>query len=215
MTIEIKGLDKLQKKLSTISKQLPFALTNTLNDLAFDAQTSLIAEVKHGMKVRDNTSKAWAVDKAKKTNLSATIRLKSDWHKYPIPQHYKGGDSLQIGFEKAMIGRGYMTAGHSAVPIKKMGKAKYKTVYNATRKGIRSYSKMFVVPVNNKNKRTSHLHPGIWTRLKTKPKPVILFTKEAEYKKRFDMRTTVEKVVKRRAEKYFWKNLDRALASAK
>ena len=128
MTVEIKGLEKLNKKLSAISKQLPYALKGTLNDLAFDAQKSLTAEIKHGMNVRVNTSKAWAVDKADKTSLIATVRLKSDWHRYPIPQHYEGGSSLQIGFEKAMIGRGYMTAGHSAIPIKKMGKAKYKTV---------------------------------------------------------------------------------------
>ncbi len=215
MTIEIKGLDKLQKDLKKLSKQIPYAVSLTLNDLVFDAQQSLTKEVKHGMNVRDNTSKAWAVDKSKKTSLTATIRMKSDWHRDAIPHHYKGGIGADIGFERSMISRGYMTGSHSAIPLKKMGKARYRNISNATRRGIRSYSKMFVVPTNNKNKRTKHLHPGIWTRLKRKSKPVILFTKEARYQKRFDMRKTVEKVVERRAAKYFWKNLDKAMGSAR
>ena len=215
MTFEITGLDKFQKSLSNLSKQIDYAMSRTLNNLAFDAQASLAAELKHGMNVRVNTSKAFAVDKSSKTNLSATVRLKNDWHKYAIPQHFNAGDSLQIGFEKTMIARGYMTANHSAVPIKKMGKAKYKTVSNATRRGIRSYSKMFVVPTNNKNKRTAHLAPGVWTRLKRKPKPVILFTQEAQYRKKFDMRITIDKVIKRRAQKYFNKNMAQALRTAR
>ena len=215
MTIEIKGLDKLQKDLKKLSRQIPYAVMLTLNDLAFDAQKSLSAEIKGGLNARVNTSKAFLVDKSKKTNLIAIVRMKGDWHKPALQHHYFGGEAEQIKFEQAMISRGYMTDAFSAIPLKRMGRARYRTVSNATRTGIRSYSKMFVVPTNNKNKRTKHLHPGIWTRQKRKSKPVILFTKEARYQKRFDMRKTVEKVVKRRAAKYFWKNLDKAMGSAR
>ncbi len=213
MTFAIKGMEELQKDLSKLSKQLPYAMSLTLNDLAFDAQQSLTKEIKHGMNVRDNTSKAFLVGKSNKTNLIATVRMKDDWHRTALQHHYFGGKGATIAFEKAMVGRGYMSAGNSAIPIKKMGKARYKTVLSATRRGARS--KMFVVSTNNKNRRTKHLHPGVYTRLKRKSKPVILFTSEAKYQKRFDMGVTVEKVVQRRAEKYFWKNLDKAMGSAR
>ncbi len=211
MIFEIKGLDKVQKSLGQLSKQLDYAMMLTLNDLAFDTQDSLRGEIKGGLKAKVNTSKAFAIDKAKKSNLTATIRLKDDWHKQPIPQHYKGGDSLQIGFEKSMISRGYMTPKHSAIPLKKMGKARYKTVLNATRRGIRSHSKLFVIGTKNK----SNLRAGIWQKNKRRPKLLIPFRTEAEYTKRFDMYRTIEKVVQRRASSYFYKNLERALRTAR
>ena len=211
MTIEIKGLDKLNKDMSTLSKQLPYALMLTINDLIFDAQKSLNAELKGGMNVRVNTSKAFAVDKAKKTNLTGVIRIKDDWHKDSLKHHYSGKDAEQIATEKYFIGRGYMTNSNSAIPIKRMTKAAYRKVVA----GTKTRGKMFVIPVNNRDRRTSHLHPGVYTRLKRKVKPLMLFTQEAKYKKKFDIYKTVAKVFNRRANSYFFKNLDKALRTAK
>ena len=215
MTIEIKGIDKLQKSLSAMSKQIPYASMLTLNDLAFDMQKALNAELKAGLKTRVNTSKAFAVDKATKSHLIATVHMKRDWHYLVLKHHYMGKTASQIAFERDMISRGYMTDSNSAIPIKKMGKAAYKKVSNATKKGIRSHSKLFVVPTTNRNKRTKHLEPGIYQRMKRKIKPIILFTKEAQYRKRFDMKITANKVFDRRASKYFFKNLDRAMRTAR
>ncbi len=211
MTLEIKGIDKLQKNLSRLSKQLPYALTLTINDLLFDSQKSLNAELKGGMNVRVNTSKAFAVDKAKKTNLMGTVRMKDDWHKTALLHHYKRKDAEQIATEKYFIRRGYMTNNNSAIPIKRMTKAAYRKVVA----GTKTKGKMFVVPINNKDRRTAHLHPGIYNRLKRKVKPLMLFTQEAKYSKRFDMYKTVAKVVNRRADKYFYKNLDKAMRTAR
>jgi len=215
MTMEIKGLDKLNKDLGKLAKQTPYALMLTLNDLAFDSQKALNAELKNKLNVRSNTSKAFVVDKASKRGLVSTVRMKRDWHYLSLQHHYQNKSSEQIAFEREMIKRGYMTDSNSAIPIKKMGRAKYKTVSNATRKGIRSSSKLFVVPTNNRSNKGKHLHPGIWTRLKKKVRPVILFTKEAQYQKKFDMSKTVEKVVSRRAAKYFFKNLAKAMRTSR
>ena len=216
VTFEIQGLDKLKDSMSKMVKQMDYAMSRTLNDLAFEGKRALENEILHGMKVRQNTSKAFIVDKSKKSDLVATIRLKKDWHKYPIPQHFKGGDSLPIGFERAMIQQGYMTNVHSAIPTKKMGRARYKSIFMSTRKKKKvRHSKYFVVPVNNTDRRTMHLHPGIYLRMKYKPRPVMLFTSEAQYRKRFDMEATVGKVVKRRASKYFFKYLDAAMRTAR
>jgi len=214
MTIKVVGLDRVTKNLRGLTKQVDFALMQTLNQLAFDSKKALEGELLGGMKVRKNTSKAFAVDKAKKTSLSATIRLKDDWHQYAIPQHYKGGSSMQIAFEEIMIKRGYMTRSNSAIPMKRMGKAMYNNIKNLTRPAL-SQSKYFVVKTRNKNKHTKHLPPGIYKRLKKKPKLVMLFVPESNYTKRFDMYKTVEKVVNRRAEKYFFENLERAWANRK
>ena len=213
MTLTISGLDKLSKDISAMSKQIPFAAMRTINDLAFESRLSLNNELKNGMNVRVNTSKAFVVDKAKKTSLSATVRIKNDWHLPSLLHHYKGGDAEQIATEKAFIGRGYMTASHSAIPIKRMTKAAYKKVLAGTKRG--SGGKMFVVPTKNKDRRTAHLSPGIYNRLKRKVKPLMLFTSEAQYKKRFDMRKTVEKVVNRRASTYFYKHLAEAMRTAR
>ena len=215
MTIEIKGLDKLNKSLSAMSKQIPFATAMTLNDLAFDSMKALNADLKQTLKTRVNTSKAFVVDKAKKINLVAVVRMKRDWHYSALKHHYLGKTADQIAFEDEMIARGYMTNTNSAIPLKKMGKAKYKTIANATRRGTRSASKLFVVPTKNKSNHTKHLKPGIYQRMKKKIKPIILFTKEAQYPKRLDMYPIVEKIVRRRASKYFFKNLDKAMRTAR
>ncbi len=213
MTFEIKGLEKVTKDLAKLSTQIDYAAMLTLNDLAFDTKRALDGELRGGLNVRLNTSKAFAVDKAKKSDLTATVRMKRDWHYLSLQHHYQKKEAFQIGFEREMISRGYMTGSNSAVPIKKMGKAKYKSLLNSTRRGVRS--KYFVVSTSSKNKRTAHLHPGIYQRMKRKPKPVMLFTAEAQYRKRFDMFTTSKKVVERRAKEYFFKNIERALRTAK
>lgn len=196
-----------------MSKQLPFAMMRTINDLAFDSRLSLNAEIKHGLKTRVNTSKAYVVDKAKKTALTATVRMKDDWHLPSLLHHYKGGDAEQIATEKVFIGRGYMTASHSAIPIKRMTKAAYRKVLAGTKRG--SGGKMFVVPTSNKDRRTAHLSPGIYNRLKRKVKPLMLFTSEAKYRKRFNMNKTVSKVINRRASTYFYKHLAEAMRTAR
>lgn len=213
MVFEITGLDKFQKSMRHLSKQLDYAMSQTLNDLAFDAQDSLRKEIKGGMNTRVNTSKAFAVDKSSKSNKIAIVRLKDDWHKDAIPQHYLGGKGATIGFEYAMISRGHMRKGQSAIPLKKTGKARYKTLTQNTRRETKS--NLFVASSTSKNKRTGHLKPGVYQRLKRKVKPVVLFTQEAQYKKRFDMSVTVKKVVTRRAKSYFYKNMARALRNAR
>ena len=213
MKLEIKGLDKFKTTIGKLSTQMDYALQLTINDLIFDAQSSLNKELKSGLKVRNNTSKAFAVDKAKKSNLVGVVRMKDDWHLPSLEHHYKGGEAEQIATEKYFIKQGYMTDNHSAVPIKRMTKAAYRKVVAGTR-NTRG-SKMFAVSTNNRDKRTQHLAPGIYTRLKRKVKPIILFTEEAQYKKKFDMYQTVDKVVKRRANQYFNKNMRKALGSAR
>ena len=65
MTIEIKGLDKLNKSLSAMSKQIPFATAMTLNDLAFDSMKALNADLKQTLKTRVNTSKGFCSRQSK------------------------------------------------------------------------------------------------------------------------------------------------------
>ena len=214
MTIEIEGLPELMRKFKTVPNQINYASMLTLNDLAFDARESLNKEIEHKMKVRKNTAKAFVVDKATKSELTATVRMKSDWHWLALKHHYFGGEAEQIAFERAMIARGYMTDSNSAIPIKKMGKAKYRTVLNATRPALRG-SKYFVVKTRGRSNKTKHLAPGVYERMRRKVKPIVLFTREAKYRKRFDMYATVEKVVDRRAADYFWKNFAKAMRTAR
>ncbi len=218
MTIEIKGLEELNEDMSKLSKQIDYASMLTLNDLAFDSQKALNAELKNGLGVRVNTSKAFVVDKAKKTSLVATVKMKRDWHFYALQHHYRGGKGDTIGFEYAMKSRGFMSEGESAIPIKKITKAGYKKIIAETKTKMHSRgykSDLFIVSSTSKTGRTKHLTPGVYKRLKYKVRPIIIFTKEAQYKKTFDMKTTVGKVVTRRAGKYFFKNLNKAMKTAR
>jgi hypothetical protein len=213
MGVKIEGLKRLEKRLSTLQKQIPYTMALTLNDIAFDSMRSLNGDLKGKLKTRVNTSKAFAVEKATKTRLTASVHMKHDWHYLSLQHHYRGGKTaFQIGFEREMIRRGHMTNSNSAIPRKKWGKKKYSSTLKAlnTRGG-----NLFVVSVMNRSKKTRHLHPGIYMRLKTKVKPILLFTEEANYKKRLDMEEIVGKVVRRRAEKYFAKNLKKAMRTAR
>ncbi len=184
--------------------QVPYAASRALNDVAFEAKTSMEADIRSKLKTRTKmVSQAFAVDKSDKADLTATVRTKDDWHIDVIPQHYRGGTGADIGFERAMISRGVMSASSSAVPIKKISKAGYKKLLIATRRG--SGSKSFIVPQGSTDARSQGMTPGVYTRLKTKAKPVVLFTREAKYRKRLDMMTITRKVVSRRYEQYFYK----------
>ena len=224
MIIELKGIEGIQSKLRDMSTQVPYAAMLTVNELAFEAQKSLNAELSAGLNTRVNTSKAFVVDKAKKTNLVATVRMKSDWHYLSLQHHYQNKEAYQIAFEREMINLGFMSDNNSAIPLKKMSKNVYAKLLYEVKTGIRVKSKgalgagnKFVIPVTNKSKskRASHLSPGIYQRKKNGLKLLMLFTPEAKYKKRFDMRKTVTKVFDRRAEKYFFKNLRTAMKSAR
>lgn len=214
MTLEIKGLDKLQKSLSKLSVQMDYALSRTINDLSFESKASLEKDIAGRLNTRVNTSKAYAVDKSSKKNLEATVRMKSDWHKVALVHHYTGGRAVPIMFERAMMKRGYMSKNNSVVPIGKIGKVKYKTLLQQTAPGVPGRDH-FVVAVGDRSSRVKHLSSGIYKRLKRKVKPVALFTDEAEYKKRLDMNEIVEKKVKRRADELFTKHLRDAMRTAR
>jgi len=188
-------------------KQINYALSRTLNDIGFQSKKALEGELSGGLGGRAAVSKAYLVDKSTKTNLITTIRMKGDWHRHVLEHHYKGGTGDMIDFEQQMISRGYMTTRHSAIPTKKMGKAMYNKIKNSTTRGGRG-SGYFVVPTRNPKPKTKHLQPGVYKRLKKKSKPVILFTDLAKYRKRFDMKKTISKVVDRRFERKFhdWLN---------
>ena len=214
MTIEIKGLDNFNTKISSFSKQLDYALSLTLNDLAFESREALNLNIKGALSVKAAVAKAYVVDRSSKKDLTSTVRMKSDWHKVVLSHHYTGGTSVPIMFEHAMQDRGYITNKNSIIPIKKITKAGYRKLLTQTKRGIAGRDH-FVVGVNDKTKRTAHLEPGIYKRLKRKVRPVAIFTASSKYKKRLDMNTVVEKKVSRRINELFRKNMTKALRTAK
>jgi len=213
MEIEIKGLDNIQKELEQFQRQMPYVMTLTINDLLYDIKNAEDGMIRGGLNSRKNTAKAFAYDKANKSTLAGKVRLKDDWHEGALQHHFKGGTADNIGFEKEMIQRHNMNGSNSAVPIKKIGKKKYRTIRDGTKRGVKS--KYFVVPVNNRDARSRRLDAGVYTRLKRKVKPVLLFTDEATYRKRFDHVKIAIKVIDRRLTSYFFKNLSRAISTAR
>ncbi len=237
MTVEIKGLDKLHKSMSAISKQLPFAIMNTLNDLAFDGMDSMKSEVKGKLKLKNQKiPNAFHIKKATKKTLQVKLSIDDwKWQADVLKPHFYGGDRKRKGMEKAMIYAGAMSRDNILTPppgvkiqsstyVQMMSylKLNYKAGYDANRndkskRKNKTRAKYFIA--TRKSNKTRHLHPGIYARMddgvKDKPISLLRVARRPNYKKIFDLEKTFMKVIKRRGSKYFYKNLEQAMATAR
>jgi len=212
MTIEITGAGMVTSRLRNMFKQVPYATQRTLNDIAFLIRGELNKDIGDALRTKKATENAFLVKKATKANLESLVYMKHDWHYIALQHHYSGGNALQIEFEKKMISMGYMSSNSSAIPIKKISKA----IYNKMSSGIATSrgsgrSKYFVVKENDRSSHTKHLPPGVYLRLKTKVRPVVLFTREATYRKRLEILKPAKYIVRKEFEKLFFQNLKKAM----
>jgi len=226
----IKGLNDLEKK------QLPFAIMKATNDLAFDYWDKQKKEV--GGELSWKNAKApntIRILKATKQRPYAEIFVdESHWGYYALMQHFNGGDRHRKGLEKRMIKKGYMYKGEILTPspgvtikpgtynqmiaqLKLADEVGY--LANETKKSRAKKHKgktplrFFVITGKSK----SPLAPGIYARMPGVETPVCMLriSEKPEYRKRFDMETTLQKVYDRRGEEYFKKALDYAISTAK
>lgn len=110
MTLEIKGLDNFQKSIGKIATQMDYALTLTVNDIAFDIQKQMKLEINDSLDVRvRSVSNAFKVKKAIKKNIKAYVYVnKDDWRYNVLIHHTKGGVRKLKGLERLLRHAGFL-----------------------------------------------------------------------------------------------------------
>lgn len=215
----IKGLEEFN------SKDLPYVMRTTVNNIVFDALESLKNEARGNLNLKNaRTASTWRVKKATKQQPYAEIYMDEfSWQYKVLAHHYKGGDRERKGMEKAMAHMGIMRKHEILTPspgvkirsyvytqMMAQLKLNYKAGYSANEtkasrqrreKSQGAGVRYFVVTERSK----SHMTPGVYARMPGHDKPICLLRISARptYKKRMDMETTVSKVIARRQEKHF------------
>jgi hypothetical protein len=136
ISIDVKGIDAVMRRMSAYKDQFPFAMSRALNNVAFSAMREGQAYLEKNIdRPTRFTVKSWYVrKKATKRDLVAVVGW-SDYlsqkrvgeggyyagAEYYLSQHWNGGGRKLKAFEKQLIRRGIMPANTNAVP----GKAAY------------------------------------------------------------------------------------------
>lgn len=200
MNISIKSdLKRLAKDLTHLQKkQIPFATSQALNDVAIDAQKALKAQAQ---KKFDRPTKAtinsFRYKRSTKRNLTAEVFIADyavDYLKYQI----EGGT-------RTAAGRG------TGVPVN----AKLNKYGNITgrRKGLIKNKRQFIATIKG---ITGVWEGGRMAKGKMQPlKLIVAFEKSVTYRKRFDYFKIINGVVKNKFNKHMHKRLTAAIASAK
>ncbi len=237
MKFELEGLTEVQQMLTGYAEQLPYVTMLTLNDLAFDVQRTLKAEVIVKLNLRKKSlANAFRVKKATKNRLEADVFIDDyKWQAKILKPHFYGGDRAKKGVEKAMIYGGFMSSSEILTPspgvkiqpstyvqIMSFLKLNYKAGYDANRndkskRKNKTRAKFFIA--TKKNKKTAHLHPGIYARMdngvKSKPIMILRVAKKPSYKKIFDIEKTALEIYKKNMKEHFIKNAKIAIRTAR
>jgi hypothetical protein len=228
ITLEIdqQGLVDATRWSATVAKQLPFATSVALNDVAFKARQSLNGATRQYFQGPVKfTQTAFLVDKAKKTTLTAYVfannepgRNRARYLRYGI----QGGPRVAKGFERYFAGAdndGTLSPGTALVPTALVKTTDAGNVSLAT---LRSISK----GLSTTNKRggffvgtprgAGNRPPGIYRRSREQLFPYFIAASAApRYTGRFPIQDIGEKIVARNFNDLLSAALDKAIATAR
>ena len=188
-------IDRVIKNMSAIAKkQVPFAASQAINDVALDSQRALKiqAEKKLDRPTRA-TVNSFRVKRSTKLNLKAEVFILPWAYEYLKYQIHGGirrssGKGTGVPFNARLNKFGN-------IPGRKKGLVKKKKQFIATIKGV----------------------SGVWERFGRGGKQlklVIAFEKEVRYSKRFEFTKIVQGVVKNKFNSHFSKRLSSALKTS-
>jgi len=226
------NLDEAIKELGYLrDRDLPYIQRTTVNNLAFDALESMKREIGGKLNItKGSIPNSFRIKKATRDSNYAELFVDEfRWQHKVLAHHFSGGDRERRGMEKALIRSGYMYKGEILTPspgvkirgsayIQMMSQLKLniKAGYSANEtKGSRSKAnsrrtkaRFFIV--TGKSKTT--MAPGIYARMPGHDKPICMLriSEKPNYKKRFDLESTVSKVIARRYSKHFNEAIERA-----
>lgn len=235
MTLEIKGLDNFQKSLSKLSTQMDYALTLTVNDLAFDIHKQMKHEINDSLDVRvRSVSNAFRLKKASKNNIEAKVYVpKDDWRYNVLIHHTRGGPRTLKGLEKLLKHAGFLHGNEIMTPspgvrirpgtyTKMISELRIqnKEGFNSHRakksRGRLKKSRYFIA--QHGVAKTRHLHEGIYvSQAGSSPIAILRKAKAPKYERGSLMPAyeVGEIILKKKGQSYFFKNMTKALRTAR
>ena len=193
VSVDINGVERY---LDKVQKQVPFAISQALNDVAFDSRKALRAQA---IKKLDRPTKftldGFRVVKAKKTNLESVVYVEGKRVGYMIWQ-IKGG--VRQAKNKG-----------TGVPVNARLN-KYGNI-PGRKKGLVKNSKQFIGTVKGVT--------GVWQKAGGKRNPKLklmtAFEKSVRYSARFPFDKIIKGVVKNKFRSHFNKRMANALRTAR
>lgn len=242
ISIRIDGLKAVETQLATLGKQVPYAASRALNNLAFKAN----AEIKEHMRRTFQggptafSLRAFSVDKAVKGRLVATVALRRDGGYEKALRHlFTSGTREWKKVEGWLRAIGLMPAGLMAVPgagIPLDGRG------NIRRPVLNEMLGVLQSPIRNLRvvRKSGHgkapkaigyfvvfpgghhrLHPGIWKRIETGTgtsgavKPMIMYVRRGHYRQFINLQRIGEETVARHWQAEFSRELTDAMRTAR
>jgi len=226
ITVDTKGLEAAARRSRTLAKQLPFATSVALNEVAFKARTALNGSTRQYFNQPVKfTETAFLVQKSKKIDLQAIVfannqdgRNRARYLRYGI----QGGARRAKGFEQYFAGAdndGTLSPGTALIPTSLV---KLTGAGNVSLPTLRSISK----GLSTTNKRggffvgtprgAGNRPPGIYRRSREQLFPYFIAASSApRYKGRFPIQDVGSKVVQRNFNQQLMAALEKALATAR
>ena len=212
MLLEVEGIRK---------RDVDYILASAVNNLAFDALGSLKKELGSNLNIKKKQMlSAFRIKKATKSTKVAEIFVdESKWQYKALQHHFHAGDRFRKGLEIMLRYKGIMTPNEILTPSPNtnLKRSAYKRIAEQIKTGKRTKSakgrvskeRYFVISSNS----NSHLSPGIYASMPNVPFPVSILriASKPNYRKRFDLLETVEKVYSRRGHIHLGKAIDRIL----
>jgi hypothetical protein len=226
ITVDTTGLEEAARRSSVLAKQLPFATSLALNEVAFKARTALNGSTRQYFNAPTKfTETAFLVQKSKKADLEAIVyannqegRNRARYLRYGI----QGGQRVAKGFERFFAGAdndGTLRPGVALLPTSLVKTTAQGNVSIAT---LRSISK----GLSTTNKRggffvgtprgAGNRPPGIYRRSREQLFPYFIAASSApRYTGRFPIQDVGSKVINRNWVAELEAALERALSTAK
>ena len=208
-----------------VQKQLPFATSVALNNVAFDARKAINAGTKGAFHVPVKfTQNAFLVQKSKKKSLAAFVyaqdkagKDRARYLRFGIAGGTRPQKGLDVFFENAIPNDGTIPAGAYFMPTSLV---KTNASGNVTQATLRRISKgisgdprggFFIGTPRGGNRP-----PGIYRRSREQLFPYFIATTDRpDYTGRFDIEAIGAKVIQRNFGKHFNAALSKALSTAK
>lgn len=245
INIQITGLKEVQAQLGAQAKQAAYAASRALNTSAYAINDRLKTDMASTFKggATAYTLRAFKVTKADKTNLTATVALRTDapnsgtQYDKALAHLFTGGPRKYKKLEGWLRGRRLLPAGLTIAPGAGMPVDSYGNMRRAAltemlgvigaqltnlqvyrRTGAGKAQKAVGYFVIMPGSKGGH-HPGIYKRMQTGTSsaitPMVLYVNPANYRKFIDLDKLGREVVAQKFQPAFDAELVKALASAK
>ena len=163
VAISIKdNLKQVKRELQKKRSQVPFAMSLTLNDIAFSGKKQIDTDIKTRLdRPTRFTQRSIEVVKSNKRNLTSTVKVRDRQKQSKVLEHlFSGGSRTGKGAEGALLGLGVLPKGKYIVPGNDAPLDSFGNIKRSFIRKLIQYFRTFKPSRGNK----STLPPGVWMR---------------------------------------------------